>query len=76
MPRSCCSDLHGVNPNNNNNNNDNNNNNTNNNKLLFVNTKRHSMIEINLFFKKTKFAFLNSIYFHYKTPKKEVLIFC
>ena len=32
--------------------------------------KRQSLVQINMFFKKTKFTLLKSIYFHIKTPTK------
>ena len=37
--------------------------------------KRRSLVHIDLFFKKIKFAFIKSIYFHFKTPKKQILLF-
>ena len=34
---------------------------------------RHSLVQISLFFKKTKFTHLKSIYFHFKKPS--ILVF-
>ena len=33
------------------------------------------MLQISVFFKKTKFTLLKFIYFHYKTPPKQILVF-
>ena len=37
--------------------------------------KCHSREQINLFFKKTKFKHLKSIYFNFKTTIKQMLVF-
>ena len=39
-----------------------------------MNTKHH-MVQISVFFKKTKFTALNSIYFYFKTLAKRMLVF-
>ena len=38
-------------------------------------TKRHSTVQGSVFFKKTIFTLLKSIYFYFKTPTKEMLVF-
>ena len=35
---------------------------------ISIHTKRHSLVQISLFFKKTKCTFLKSISFHFKAP--------
>ena len=35
--------------------------------------KRHSLVQIRLFFKKTKFLLSKSISFNFKTPNKQML---
>lgn len=37
--------------------------------------KHHSLVQISLFFKKTKFALLKSNYFHFKTPNTQKSVF-
>ena len=34
--------------------------------------KHHSMVKISMFFKKTKFTLLKSIYFQFKAPTKQM----
>ena len=35
----------------------------------------HNLVQIIKFFKTTKLTFLKSIYFHLKTPPKEMIVF-
>ena len=37
-------------------------------------TKRHSLVQVSVFFKKTVFTLLKSIYFYFKAPTKEMLV--
>ena len=41
---------------------------------VIMNTKHHSLVQISVFFKKTKFKPLKSINFHFKTPTKQILV--
>ena len=40
-----------------------------------ISTKGHSLVHISVYFKKTKFSLLKSVYFHYKVPTKQISIF-
>ena len=42
---------------------------------VIINTKRYSLVQTSLFFQKTKFKHLKSIYFYSKTPSKQMLAF-
>ena len=42
---------------------------------VIINTKRHNLAQISMFFKKAKLTLLKSIYFHFKTLNKQMLVF-
>ena len=39
-----------------------------------MNTKHNSLVQISMFFKKTKLTPLKSINFHFETPTKKILV--
>ena len=42
---------------------------------LTIDTKRHSLVQIFVVFKETKIILSKSIYFHFKTLTKQILVF-
>ena len=43
--------------------------------MIIIDAKRHSLELISVYFKKTKFTLLKSVYFHFKTPTKQMLVY-
>ena len=43
--------------------------------MIIINTKRHSLVRISVFFKKAKFTLLKFIDFHSKELTKQILVF-
>ena len=42
---------------------------------VIINKERNRLMKISVLFKTRKFAPLKSIYFHFKTPTKQILVF-
>ena len=39
-----------------------------------MNIKRRSLVQVSVFFKKTEFSIIKSIYFHFETQTKQILV--